>query len=536
MTSAVEIAQQQEDRIKHLEGLLVESLEKMDGLMDKGWRPLFGVNWDDEEGPSLEQIKQVAARNEEMAALNPHVKNGLILRTAYVLDGGIHYAGVPGSRQGRGVNVQDRIDNPINQDNFFGQSARERREAALYNTGHALFIGNDDDFEVRGLPISRISDDYRNPEQSDEIWAYRVDTVKYVTGADGRVTREYTHEWIFRNTYWEKGVNKRTGQRQKTFRYEGKPEPISQTKRIFGKPVNGNTGWAYGIPDVLAAISWAEEYRQAMLDGKRMNASMASIWATMKQNTQAGAASGAVTVGNMTGAGGLAHVGQGNAMQAMTTAGQAYDFARLLPLLANFAAGIGVSVIALSANPGNAGGSYGAAKSLDRPEQLTTTARRQYHIDLDREVLLWMGAPADKLDVWFNPIIDPTERYREDQRIGLRTATGLFEGDELKLEYAAADGKAHATPVPDGWLIPNNRESIELRTIDPNTNGPGSGAAPTQGSGSQFNKTGSGDQKSDDIRGNRESLMEMLNHIKADELMEKMNEFLAAVDRMQGES
>jgi hypothetical protein len=273
---------------------------------------------------------------------------------------------------------------------------------------------------------------------------------------------------------------------------------------------------------VTRGIQWAENYRQAMKNGEDMNAAMAGILGSVKSNTVAGAQQAAVTVGGMTGGGGLAHVGQQNAIQTLSTAGQGYDFSRSLPILACFAAGIGVSVIALSMNSGNAGGSYGAARSLDRPEQLSTKTRRSYNKALDQEILLWLGADVAKLDIWFDTIMDPTEQYRAEQIIELRLGTGLYEGDEVKKLHAILDGRDpnKVTPVPEGWLIPNNKESIELRTIDPNTSGatanPANGGdmAPTQGSGAKSTPTGGSNQKSDDIRSNRE-YMEMQDKLDA---------------------
>lgn len=522
ITEFAELLQAQADENTRLR----EDLDRLEGMIDRNWRPFLG-SYDDKEGPSLQQIKETAKRNRELMALNPHIGNGLELINSYVWADGVHYEGVPKAKQGRGANVQALIDDPINQENFFNRQARKQRQTAFYCDGQAMFYGEDgsDGKTVHPVSIMNITDDYRNPKNLGEIWAYRY---TYTERKPGDPKGEEKSEWIFVNRF----ASKRGG--AKTIEYQGKREPIALDKVMFVKKSNPVVGWAYGLSDVQRGISWAEDYRRAMLNGESMNASMASIWASMKSNSADGASKAAVTAGNFTGAGGLAQVGQGNALTAMTTAGQAYDFARLLPILANFAAGIGVSVIALSMNSGNAGGSYGAARSLDRPEQLSTKNRREYNAELDREVLLWMGAKREKLEVWFDPIIDLTEKYRGEQIAELRLGTGLYEGEEIKRFHAELDGKDpdKVTPVPDGWLIPQNKESIELRTIDPNTTGPsatsgdpsnGGSFAPTQGSGAKTVRSGSGDQKSDDIRTNREAL---LRQMQSEEYMDLMRELI----------
>jgi hypothetical protein len=491
-----------------------ENLDSLDAMLDHGWRALYGGAFEDREGPTLQQVKDAATRNREMS-LNPHVGGGLELIYAYVWGTDIHYDGISRERRGRkkGVGtVWDKIENPINQQEFFSTVARKQRQAAYYYDGQVLYAGNDDDSTLQHISIKNIGDDYRNPNRADEIWAYRYEWTEHRLDGPARARVE----WIFSSRHMDKIKGR------KFLTYHGQREPIATNKRMFVAKSNPIVGWAYGTADVQRGISWAEDYRQAMLDGKKMNAAMASIWATMKKNTLAAAQDTAIKLGQSTVAGRAAMIGQNNDIMAMTTAGQAYDFQKLLPLLANFAAGIGVSAVALSMNSGNAGGSYGAAKTLDGPERVMTNRRRGMAVELDREVLIWLGADKDELDVWFDPIMDPTEKYRAEQGIELRLGTGLYEGDEIKRMHAQLDNRnpEKVTPVPNGWLIPQNKNSIELRQIDPNTNksdpaggksaSNGGGFTPTQGSGAKTVKSGSGDQKGDDVRTNREAFGEMV--------------------------
>lgn len=521
-----QIVSTQQEEIDSLQYSLAESLGKIDLLLDRNWVPLFGGLGDQAEGPSLSQLHDASRRNQEQAAVNVHVRNGLRARTSYIWKGGIHYAGIPGKSQGRGVNVQERIDNPINQRYFFSQQAREEREAALYTDSQVFYYGDEVDYTIRPIPIYEITADQRNPNQADEVWAYRRAWTDYSSPSNPQPRVE----WIYTNTFWSK--RPRSGQ----IEYNGRSESVSRTKRIFGLPVNSFNGWAYGVPDVLCAISWAQSYRQAMFNGERITESMASIWAQAKANSSTGAADMAVRMNGLNKPGGVSIMGPNQELSVLPSAGSTYKFSDLLPLLACFAAGLGVSVIDISANPGNAGGGYASARSLEPMTIAMTQSRRAYHVDLDREVLTWLGAKPDQLEVWFDPISDPTEAYRTDQRIGLRLGTGLFKGEEIKQMFADADGKIHISPVPEGWLIPNNRESTELRTIDPNTSGSQSGNpanggdfTPTQGSGQRFGSGGQGDQRSDDIRSNREGMSPLqysLQQMRLVELEDKLDRVL----------
>ena len=465
---------------------LQESIGRLDLYLDQqGWSPVQYK----EEGPSLEQVKDGSKRIRDMIALNVHVKQGLRLRTNYVWQGGIHYARVPNPtrKNSRDTNVQERIDNPINQRYFFGSNAREERELSCYADSMPIYRGNDDDYTIRPVPIGEITADYRNPDQSDEVWAYRRSWEHYPQGSRTPTTKNI---WYF--------VDGFTDQRTTSIKFDGKSETVSQNERIFGSPVNSAVGWAYGVPDALSAISWAEQYRKGMLSGLRMQEAMAQIWATYKGNTQAGVDNAAVKLGANRGEGGnVAGIGAGNDFSPLATAGRGYDFNTLGSVIANFAAGIGVSKVALTSDPSAAGSSYGSAKTLELPEKLNALSRRDYHITLDKQVLTWLGAP-DAL-VWFDPIVDPDAAYRDAQAVMLQINSGLFSPEEAKkMMLALTNQFPDVVKVPKGYMIPNNEASKDRADIDADGDPKPTTPAPNQGVG---NGTG-GQGNSNDIRTN----------------------------------
>jgi hypothetical protein len=150
-----------------------EHLDSLDSMMDRGWTTIFGGAFDDREGPTLDQVKEAASRNREMS-LNPHIGGGCELIHSYVWNTPIRYSGIPRERRGRGETVWDRIHDPVNQKNFFGPLARKQRQAGFYYDGNVMFIGHDDGtFQIEAVSIKSIEDDYRNPNNGSEIWAYR---------------------------------------------------------------------------------------------------------------------------------------------------------------------------------------------------------------------------------------------------------------------------------------------------------------------------------------------------------------------------
>ena len=473
-------------------GQLVEAMANLDLLMDnRGWRELNTIT-DEDDGPTLDQIKMHSKQIRNLVGLNGLVKHGLKLRTGNVWAGGIHYGNIPGPKQGRGVNVQERIDNPINQDAFFGSSARERRESCLYSDSQALWVGDDETFELEELPLWRITADYRNPKNPAQIWAYR----RTYSGYDAKGNAEEKVEWIFTNLYASKRAKTPT-----ITLASGVVEPVNQKLRIFGyRPVNSMTGWAYGIPDALPMIAHVRMYVEFMQSGKIMSDSLAKIAYVAKVNTQAGANSAGMRLGGDRNKGGTAVLGAANDLSALSTAGKGYDFRSGQPLAAQAAAAIEVSVVALLSDSSAAGSSYGAAQTLSKPERDSTLARRQFHKDIDREVLIWLGASDP--EIWFDSLDADDERYRRTQSVAMKWGTGLYSAEEIKQMFEEIDNREATTPVPDGVLLPNNEKSLARKDIDADgtaSASTGGDFTPTQGSGQAFGSGGGSDQKSDDI-------------------------------------
>lgn len=466
---------------------LEERLSGLDLQLDNvGWSESFGYT---DEGPSLAQVKSMSKQIRNLMARNVWVKQGWQLRSNYVNAGGAQMDGVPGqdaTGAGRRPVAWARVQNPQNQRVYFNSTARTEREGALYADGMSLFIGDESSFTLSALPLNQITADYRNPDDPSEVWAYRRTWWNYPAGSQNPIEKS---EWIFHNWFLDK--------RTKSITYNGKTETVAQNKRVFGRSVNSLPGWAYGVADAFSGIAWARQYREVLLNGKTMTDALASVAYKVINKSRVGAAAAGARLASNASAGTVANLIEGQDMAPMNTAGKGYDFDTARPLLAAFAAGIGVSVVAVASDPGAAGSSYGSAQTLDLPTRLMTEVRRQYHVDLDKEVLAWLGAPD--ADVWFEPIQDWTEVLRAMQAMIAKWNTGLYSEEEMKEDIEAFFGKSHIREIPDGVLLPNNEKSLARKDIDSDGQvASGAGASPGQGQSTGTGDIGTNNDQRDD--------------------------------------
>lgn len=480
--------------------ILKESLDNVRAQLaqeDQGWDVFIGGNGQREDGLSLEDLKLWAARILE-ASMVGWMKKGFSLRSTYVWQGGIQYDGISSESRGRGTNVQEKIDDPINRRAFFGEQARIRREKRLYSEGIALWIGNDATKILEAIPLSQITDKLCDPDDASIIWAYRRAWSR--RQADGKF--EDMVKWYFIDTYksFEQGM----------ITVNQKVEEVETGYTAFDIHANSVEGWTFGFPDALGAWIWNNYAKQAYMDGIDVTEAMASILYSATTATNKAGQNASLQFASPQGAAGTAVVGAGNAVAAMSTAGKAFDFSQLREIIAVIASNLDVSNIALTSNPGDAGSSYGSAATLDEPTRLAMEARRAEHVELDLRVLRWMAGPvaAKEIKVYFRTLASAAELYRLVQAVVLKWQQGLMTPEDAAEQIDDIFGLPGTYGIPDGVLIPNNKNSLNRRDIDTDSAGGtpagAQAAAPTQGRGGA-QAGGSGDRATDtrsDIQSN----------------------------------
>lgn len=462
----------------------LEQVEMMFAKEDVGWRVLYGMT--EEFGMTLEELKHWSLQIKNAQVGNPHIKNGLRLRTSYVWQGGIQYKGVPGASQGRGTNVQKLIDDRVNQKNFFGASARAKREGSLFADSIALYVGDNKSKRLHYVPLREITGEYRDPNFDADVWAYRRTWTQFKNDEYGRSVGTSVSTWYFVDTFYD--------QITPTISVNGINEPVDQNSTAFDIHANPVDGYAYGSPDALAATIWSRIVKDLFMDGIAMTDAMATFAFKAQVASKAAHDSASIKFATPQGAGTTAVVGTTNDLVPMASAGKGYDFDSFRGVVAIIAASLNISVIALTSDPGTSGSSYGSAQTLDLPTRLAMEARRDEHIDLDSRVLAWMGAPD--ADVYFHALTDPADKYRQQEGEAIKWDTGLYSAIEIKTNFEAIEGNnTDDITVPDGVIVPNNESGKWMlstdQTADPNATpvAPGAPGAPAPAAGSGFRPT-----------------------------------------------
>jgi hypothetical protein len=423
-------------------------------------------------------------------APNPHMRNGLMLRHSFIWSGGIHYADVPGdsktpAKQGK-VNVQKIIDSLDNKRLVFGDSARRRRESALFSDGLYLVVGNNKTKKLRPVPLHEVTDTQRSDLYEDEIVAYRWtrnEAERAVKGRDSVLTgkRNEKSYWVYVDWY--------DGAKPDTIVYQGKPEPVLKDHTAFDLHANRPDGSAYGSPDSISALVYARIIRDLIMNGVKMQDALAMFAFKATATTKTGQQTQALELAKPTNAGSAATMGLGNDLIPLNTAGKGYDFGSIGFVVSTMAASLHISGIALSANTALAGSSYGAAKTLDLPGRMAMETRRAEHIEFDERILRWAGAPD--ATAYFDNFDDSTDEYRAVQAAMLAWTTGTLSPEGFREELEIIYGRKLSGSIPKGVMIPNNVKSAARTDIDPNgaafgaqgggTKQNGSTPAPNQG-------------------------------------------------------
>lgn len=461
---------------------------------DRGWVSKWAA--DGEEGMTLAELQDWSIQIRNALVGNPHIKRGCSLRTSFVRQGGIKYRNIPTATQGRSAKktVDALIKAPLNQRNYFGSAACARRETDLFADGIALYIGKESTKILRNLPLAEVTADYRDPDFSADVWAYRR---TWKSWKDGQATE--MHRWYYTDTF----VDNRTPK----ILHGGIKEDVDQDHVIFDMVANGVDGFAYGSPDALAAVIWSRIVRDLFMDGKTMTAALATFAFKASVTTKAAGDKATIKLASKNGAGSTAVVGGANDLAPLSSAGKGYDFKSFEPVVAIVAAALDLSVEDLT---GTTKTGSDTSSSLALATRLAIARRREEHVDFDLRILRWMGAKDP--EAFFSSLMDPTDLYRAQQGVGIKWGTGLYTAKEIKTQFEALEGNdLTEVSVPTGVLVPNTQKTLDANSkskaaaapapAEGGDSGTGGGANPTQGSASTFSP-GKG-QNSNDINQDR---------------------------------
>lgn len=397
--------------------LLAESVADLElALEDRGWRKL-AHSVHDEFSP--QGRRAVAATCRLMAVSNPLIKRALLVRIGYIWGQGVTVQALAGDDAGQDVNavVQDFWD--ANTSTLTGSQAQEELERCLGTDGGVYLAAFTDPLagvvRVRSTPTDEIVDIITNPDDRDEPWFYIREYVAQTLEQGYAAGNTRTRNHVVKVAHPALGY--RPTQRIKTLN----GATVRWDAPILHIPVNRLDGWRFGIPDVYAAVAWARLYREFLVDWAQLTKSLAQfawrtsggsntkaqqaaarVWANQARNTDPSLPPlGASTAGK------AVSTGPDQTLEAIPKTGAHIDAESGKPLAGMVAAGVGLPVTMLLADPGITG-ARATAETLDLPTVLEMTMRR----------MLWQDKLGELLDyVIDQAVIAPRGPLRGSVRV-----------------------------------------------------------------------------------------------------------------------
>jgi hypothetical protein len=420
-----------------------EALQNINMMIDaQGWAPIYNI--DDNKGLNLDQLKAVSEQLREMLIANPLIGRGAELRSIYVEGDGMEFHKENGDKLP--AVYRNMMNKPRNRRYVFTPDARREMERVAFTEGNLFIMGDDTTKTFQRVPISEITAYLQNPENPEEIWAYRREW--NTNPADSRSKRV---EWIYTDIY--------EGKRKDAIKVGmDKPQPVNKRRTMVDLGFNRQVGWAFGVPDALSVVAWAKLYREFLVNGYVMSRALAQIAFKVQSKTAQGAQNSSVEMSRPGEAGATAAMGAGLDLAPLSTAGKGYDFGSGRPILAMIAAGLGVSVVALSGDSGASSGSSASEATLDSPTRLVAAMRRKTWDEFYYRLFSYMGSPEGVTITW-RDLSDETLLRRLQTWVLLHNS-GLFKGEIVQAGMAKVANLTGYGKIPDGYLTPNNEKTL----------------------------------------------------------------------------
>lgn len=398
--------------------LLEERLaDKLIALEDVGWLQING-SMQKENGPDLETLGRIVPNLRDMAAMHPLHVRGAQLRHAYIFGRGLSISGIEES-------TQRLIDNAYNQEALFSVQAYETYNLERFCAGNFFVKRNEKTNILTVIPLEQIKGEVTDPDDTSRI---RYVLREWSDGND--VLRKWYPIARYKRSLKGSRGKKATGKIRQYFEYGGKRVPVAQDEVMYHDATHRQAGWAYGIPDSMAAAAYSVTYSEYIKDNAKYVKALQQIAWAISTASKKGTQNAAVQMAQPgSGVGATAVFGSGNSLQGVGVPSAQVNFNNGQPIAALVAASLGVPVIALLSSPGATGGSYGAAQTLDSPTIKGFQAAQDSSKILLEEIIRDMGSP--NAIVTF-PALEQDPAYREVQSIVTAKEAGLLHQDEAR--------------------------------------------------------------------------------------------------------
>lgn len=340
---------------------------------DKGWRSLASRYSDELDAATRRAIAETCR---SMAVTNPLIKRGLQVRAGYIWGLGVEIdARVDGDDDAQDA-VTALIDEfaADNEHTLTSIQACEEHERALGTDGEVFLAAVTSRLtgrvQVRAIASTEVVDIIANPEDAADPWFYVREHVETVieqgyTASTTRVRRQ-TKKTVY------PALGFRPAQRPKTIN----GWPVQWDQPVLHVAVNRLAGWQRGVGDAFASVGYARAYKDFLGDWAGLTKALSKI-AWLQTGDTKGKAQRAATAAHQAAAvaGQTVTAGPGTSLQAVSKSGATIDSESGRPLAAMAAAGLGVSVVTLLADPGTTG-ARAVAETLDKPTILEMGMRR----------------------------------------------------------------------------------------------------------------------------------------------------------------
>lgn len=419
-------------------------------LEDIGWTSLAGISTDSRY--SIEDLHDISERMREWSDTNPLLWRGNEIRCSYLFGNG-YKIGTIGADTVISVRAQADIDNPLNQAALFSPEALAANEKARYTDGNvfACFTRSTRRFQI--VPFKQIEDAYTNPDDPGEVWFYlRTRSSREFDAIKNKFSTVEKSVWIPVDTFDAPADVKR-------LRKLGDND-IDWDKIIVDSRVNRQIGETWGLPDAFAAAPWAIAYSSYLRDGTKVLAALAEwVW-QIKPKTRTGGQNVGASVRNSDGP--AKTIVSDMEMSALPKS-DAVDLSTGRPIAAQVAGALGLSVVILLSDPGQSG-AFGTAQTLTDPTIRTMLTRRELNSQFLIRCLALLKIKNPTI-LWEKMAQDPD--HREMQTKIAAVSTGGYHPDEWREQIAELAGfTLRHEDVPEGYLMPNNEQSLARKDID----------------------------------------------------------------------
>lgn len=394
ISGALEI-QNMRDEVTYLSGELKLAQEDMlrisDAFDNVGWSPLPG---DEANEMPLKTVKKVSEIARAMYAMNPFIKSGVSARIEYVWGKGVTFDGID--------DINEKLED--NRKSLFNAQAYEELERVLATDGNAFTalpveneVNTANQAEAFRITLDEIQGVVANPMNKEEIWYYKREySVQTVNSSTGEQNDEKSVVKYYPSmSYYQKleKLGKNLPRRWGKF-------GIEQNYVIQHVAVNKQVGWRWGVPDIMPVIFWAKAYKEYLEDNALLVKAYSRLAWQVKASSASGAQAAAAQVmtpptrdpmtGQLRDVGGTAVGGPGSELTPVAATGSQVDFSKGSPLASAIAAGLEVSLVVITRDPGS--GNRATAETLDLPTLKAMESRQQLHTDRFLQLFEFWGA------------------------------------------------------------------------------------------------------------------------------------------------